>query len=145
MSTLIPLTSDGARRVTVTLRDIGLITFRTRYNPASDLWYLDLFEIGQPLVLGLAIVRDHNLLRNFPNLTARFGQLRVIDIGGGLEAERLGVSLGVVHFKPGELENKKVDNVFDFNIDAYFSTITKRLRGFSDGFSKGFARVRYVN
>lgn len=109
MAQVIPINSDGSRRVTVSLGDdIGLVTFRTRFNPAVPLWYLDLFNSdGTAIIYGLALVPPHNLLRHQPVLTRTIGDLRVVDLdeGGNTDSDRLGTGVGLVHYAPGEFES----------------------------------------
>jgi hypothetical protein len=108
MAQVIPINSEGSRRVTVPLGDeIGPITFRTRYVPSVPLWYLDLFSAnGDPLIYGLALVPPHNLLRHQPVLVRTIGDLRVIDLdgNGNVDGDRLGTGVGLVHYAPGEFE-----------------------------------------
>lgn len=56
MPTIIPMTADGARRVTVEVAG-KRITFRTYYSVGqSPVWLLDLFDTdGTPLITGIAL------------------------------------------------------------------------------------------
>lgn len=108
MPQVIPLNSDGSRRVSVDLGgDTGVISFRTRYNATVPGWYLDLYDSeGVPLVFGLGMVAPHNLVRHLPRLAASIGDLRVLDLdgGGNTDPDRLGVGVGLVRYAPGEFD-----------------------------------------
>ena len=102
MTQVIPLNSDGSRRVSVDLGDgIGVITFRSRYNSTVPGWYVDLYDAdGNSIVFGLGLVAPHNIIRHLPRLVARIGDLRVIDIDGkgNINPDRLGVGVGLMHY-----------------------------------------------
>lgn len=108
MPQVIPLSSDGARRVTVDLGDgIGLFTFRSRYNTVVTSWYLDIYDsAGKVLAYGLGLVPAHNILRHMPKLSRAVGQLRVVGIDDASTqgADSLGASFGLVHYAPSEFE-----------------------------------------
>ncbi len=132
MTQVIPLNSDGSRRVSVDLGNgIGVIGFRSRFNATVPGWYLDLYDTdGTVLVTGLGLVAPHNIIRHLPRLVNRIGDLRVIDIDGegNIDPDRLGVGVGLIHYPPGEFESLYPD--FDapvlrplgFNIDDLFTT-----------------------
>lgn len=109
MTQVIPLNSDGSRRVSVDLGDgIGVITFRSRYNSTVPGWYVDLYDAdGNSIVFGLGLVAPHNIIRHLPRLVARIGDLRVIDIDGkgNINPDRLGVGVGLMHYAPGEFNS----------------------------------------
>jgi len=132
MAQVIPLKSDGSRSVSVPLGDdIGIITFRTRFNSTIPVWTLDLFDVnGEPITYGLGLLPSHNLLRHLPVLERTIGDLRVIDIdgNGNKDPDRLGSGVGLMHYKPGEFQQLYPD--FDtpslaplnYNIDDLFTT-----------------------
>lgn len=131
MPQVIPLNSDGSRRVSVDLGDgIGVITFRSRFNSTVPGWYLDLYESdGSSIVFGLGLVAPHNIIRHLPRLVDRIGDLRVIDIdgNGNTDPERLGVGVGLVHYVPGEYDSLNpaptgAGRPLGYNIDDLFST-----------------------
>lgn len=129
---VIPLNSEGSRRVAVALGDnLGIYIFRTRYNPEAAGWYLDLFSAeGAPLAYGLKLVAPHNLVRHLPQLSAGIGDLRVLDVDGtgNTDPDRLGVGVGLVHYAPGEFAARYPD--FDnpapaplgLDLDALFTS-----------------------
>lgn len=131
MPQVIPLNSDGSRRVPVDLGNgIGVIAFRSRFNSTVPGWYLDLFDTdGSVLVTGLGLVAPHNIIRHLPRLVNRIGDLRVIDIDGkgNIDPERLGVGVGLVHYPPGEFQelypnfDAPVLRPLGFNINDLFS------------------------
>ncbi|MBL4769532.1 MAG: hypothetical protein JKY94_17800 [Rhodobacteraceae bacterium] len=103
---IIPLTSDGARRVAVNLTDTAaLITFRTYYNYLAPGWFLDILDEDEVAILtGLALVPNINILRAHPNAAAAIGELRVADLGGdgNTSPESLGNTAYLAHYLPGE-------------------------------------------
>ena len=131
MPQVIPLNSDGSRKIAVDLGDdIGVIAFRSRFNSSVPCWYLDLYDSdGTELVFGLGLVAPHNIIGYLPKISERIGDLRVIDVdgSGNNDPDRLGVGVGLVHYPPGEFLSLYPD--FDspkirplgFNIDDLFS------------------------
>lgn len=112
---IIPLTSAGSRRISVPLgTDIGVITFRTYWNPLAPCWYVDLLDENDVmLAAGLAMVPRINIIRYDPVLVARIGDLRVADLRPvgprgpqNQTADILGKPNGLqlVHFAPGEYD-----------------------------------------
>lgn len=131
MPQVIPLNSDGSRRVSIDLGDeVGVITFRSRYNSTVPGWYLDLFDAdGLPIVFGLGLVAPHNIIRHLPRLVNSIGDLRVIDIDGkgNTDPDRLGVGAGLVRYLPGEFDSLHPPltgegRPLGYNIDDLFST-----------------------
>ena len=108
MSQLIPLTSDGARRVSVDLgNDRGVFTFRTYWNYTTNAWNLDITDsAGADVILGLALVVDIDLLAPFPEVSTRIGELQVASINTVFNrgTEELGANSFLLQFEPGELE-----------------------------------------
>lgn len=134
MPQVIPLNSEGSRKVSVALGDgIGVITFRTRFNPGVPGWYLDLFDAaGNAIVYGLGLVAPHNIIRHLPQLVQTIGDLRVVDLDGkgNTDPDRLGVGVGLVHYVPGEFNALYPDfdkpNVLPlgFNFDDLFTVLS---------------------
>ena len=106
MPQVIPLNSDGARRVAVDLGEgIGVIIFRARFNSTVPGWYLDLFDsAGVLITYGLGLVASHNIIRHLPRVKNLIGDLRVVDVdgNGNTDPDRLGVGVGLMHYPPGE-------------------------------------------
>ena len=131
MPQVIPLNSDGARRVAVDLGgDIGVVTFRSRFNSTVPGWYLDLLTSdGLPLVCGLGLVAPHNIIRHLPRLVKLVGDLRVVDIDGrgNVDPDRLGVGVGLIHYSPGEYDTlfpqvARFGRPLGYDLDSLFST-----------------------
>lgn len=104
---IIPTTSDGARRITLDLGgDLGLFTFRTYYNYLADMWFLDLLDADDTVILaGMALPPGIDILRAHTNIDD-IGELRVADTGGTNNAtpESLGTDAQLVHYDPGEFD-----------------------------------------
>jgi len=80
---IIPVNSDGARRITVDMQERGTWVFRTYWNPTAGMWSLDILtEDEQPVVCGLALVPNVNICEPYPELMDAFNELRVADIAG---------------------------------------------------------------
>ncbi len=135
---IIPVNSAGSRRISVPLgNDIGVITFRTYWNPLAPCWHLDLLDENDvPLALGLALVPRINIIRYDPLLVERIGDLRVADLRpvpptGPMPqtADILGKPNGLqlVHFSPGEYDatypaQEAPLRYINVDMDAMFST-----------------------
>ena len=106
---VIPVNSNGSRRILVDLGDgIGVIQFRTYWNPTMQTWNLDLRDdAGNDLILGLPLVVGINILDAHTEIKSRIGQLRVVSLNPAINnrsEEALGTTAFLVHFPPGEFE-----------------------------------------
>ena len=104
MPVLIPVTPDGARRVTVDTGS-GVYRFRTYLSAgAENRWLLDILDIEEkPVLTGITIAPGSgNLLKGQGDAFEEVQLLAVMDGGteGGLDA--LGNTLHLVWFGPGE-------------------------------------------
>lgn len=102
---VVPLTSDGARRVTI---EIGgrRILFRTYFTDGQEKqWLLDLYDNNdeQPLITGLALVPGaDNIIKGHGDVLEGF-QLYVLAWDDNpTDEEALGETVQLIMYAPGE-------------------------------------------
>ena len=104
---ILPLNSDGSRRVTVDLGEVGEYTFITKFNTSSSAWHMDILDADDNVIVyGQALFVGFNILRAYPGLRDDFNELRVISLDADVN-NRADDSLGstgfAVQFDAGEL------------------------------------------
>lgn len=105
---ILPMTVDGARQVDIDLgEDRGVFTFRTYWNYTTETWNMDIYDsFDLPVILGLALVINIDILNPYPDVSARLGSIHVADLTGTANRTTvdLGVNSQVVSFTEGEYE-----------------------------------------
>lgn len=81
--TVLDLTADGQASVDYDL-GTGVFTFVTRYNYSAQLWYLDILDSQQNVLLaGRALVPNVDILHPFQEQKKLLGQLVVREFNPG--------------------------------------------------------------
>lgn len=105
---LIPVTNDGARRVTVDLQNgLGVYTFQTYFNSVLNRWVMDILDSNDnPLYVGATLNSNIDVLRAQANIQELIGEFRLSDTActSTINSESLGVSNFLMHFLPGEFQ-----------------------------------------
>jgi hypothetical protein len=77
---VIQLTSYGCSKSNVDMGAAGLYTFITRFNYSALCWSLDILDaIGTPVLSGLMLVPEVNILVPYPIVSEKLGALYLIE------------------------------------------------------------------
>ena len=104
MPVVIPMTPDGARRVTCSVGGRRIV-FRSYYSAGQDRkWLLDLYDIDEtPLITGIALVPGSDNVIIGQGDTLNGYQLYVLASDNyPYEKEALGNTLNLLMYSPGE-------------------------------------------
>jgi hypothetical protein len=104
---IIPLTSDGAQRVRVTLTGgIGTYVFRSYWNYTASRWFMDILDIeGTPLIEGIALVPGPNIIRGQRDIESIFTDFRILLMSGQNDTtDSLGSTAFLAQFDEGEYD-----------------------------------------
>jgi hypothetical protein len=110
MPLTIPVSNVGRNSFSTFLAGETYI-FETYWNNQVSMWYLNLFTAtNEPLLEGIALVPNINLLRQFPSFDD-FGEFRVLDLTGEGNAtiDSLGNTALLLYYEPGEFESMYPD------------------------------------
>ena len=77
---VIPLTPYGSSRINVDMGSSGLYTFVTKFNYTALCWEIDVIDAaGSPVLSGLMLVPDVNILNPYPLVAEKIGALYLLE------------------------------------------------------------------
>jgi len=102
MSSIIPLTSDGAQTFSIALDEV-LYSFRVRFNTRLGLWFMDISLAEEPLVQGVALVVGIDLLYQYSLKIGGLVLRNEVDPLAEADSTNLGTDVLLYHFTEEEI------------------------------------------